>query len=298
MKHIFIVNQISGKGKALSLVDTVKKIAEEKAIDYIIEITEKPGHAEELARKYCKDDNILYAVGGDGTILEVLNGIDDSHQLGIIPAGSGNDFYRLIGPKIDNYEQVISDTIGAEAKRIDIGVNDKIRFLNVTSFGIDADVNDYASFLIRKTIFNKDMAYILGILKNVIVFHPKHLKLDIDGKKVEDDFLVVAIMNGRYYGNGVPSAPNSDIQDGYFDICLLRNIPKLKAYNFLAHYLKGKHLGMEGFEIIRAKKIKIEADSLISVQSDGENFKVDKMTCEIKKDFLLLKVPSYLDIIH
>ena len=55
---------------------------------------------------------------------------------------------------------------------------------------------------------------------------------------------------------------------------------------------------MEGFEIIRAKKIKIEADSLISVQSDGENFKVDKMTCEIKKDFLLLKVPSYLDIIH
>ena len=107
MKHIFIVNPISGKGKTLKTVDRIKKVCEEEHLDYEIHYTEYPQEATKIARKYRFTKNIIYSVGGDGTLNEVLNGIvGTKNLLGVIPSGSGNDFYKTLS-KIDEEYPVI-----------------------------------------------------------------------------------------------------------------------------------------------------------------------------------------------
>ena len=297
MKHVFIVNSISGKGSGLKIVDLIHKVAAEKQLDYEVILTKHSGHATVLAQQYSKPGNVIYSVGGDGTLWEVLNGLGEGIPLGLIPAGSGNDFYRLIGSNVSDPETILRDTIDAPVKQIDIGETQNIRFLNTTSFGIDADINDYASHLIRKTVITKGPAYIISIIKNLLTLKPKHVRLNIDGNVTEGDYYIVACMNGRYYGNGVQPAPESDLQDGCFDLCLLKVIPVYQVITFLPRYMKGKHLGFPGFEVVHAKEVIIDSDTELSCQSDGENYFSRHIELRIKKAWLNLKVPGYLNII-
>lgn len=297
MKHIFIVNKIAGKGRGLKSVPTIKRVLEAGAYDYAIKVTEYPGHAKELAAEYSQEDTTVYAVGGDGTVLEVLNGLKAAGTMGIIPAGSGNDFYRLIGDSNTELAHLIKDTVEAQVHLIDYGLANDLKFLNGTSVGIDSDVNFEASKLIRNTFITKGVAYLLAIFKNVLVPKAKHLKITYDDKELNDDFLITAVMNGRFYGNGIKASPNSIVTDGYFDLVLVKDMPHLAVYPALLHYLSGKHLHDPHFTFIKAKKITIESVKKMSVQSDGENYESNKLTLTIKEKALRLKVPSYLKII-
>lgn len=296
MKHVFIVNKISGKGQAFKLISTITDIAQQENLDYQIELTQHHGHAKEIASRYHSSDICLYSVGGDGTLLEVLNGLDQKIPLAVIPAGSGNDFYRMIGEDHD-YRKIIRDSLTSPCKKIDIGMSGNLRFLNTTSFGIDADINAKASALIRNSYLHKGSAYLYSIFTNVLFPHAKHMRIIADGVCYEDNYYLIACMNGRYYGNGILVSPESDPKDGFFELCLLREIPRLKIYPFLMKYMHGNHIGYEGFQIIKAKHIVIDADKEISCQSDGENYSVTHIELKIKEHWLTLKVPPYLNIL-
>lgn len=98
MKHLFVINPAAGKGKTLEYVDIIKKYFAGKKDIYFIEITKYPGHCTDLVRKYVSRDTFrVYAIGGDGTVNEVLNGIAGSDSyLAVIPAGCGNDYFKSI----------------------------------------------------------------------------------------------------------------------------------------------------------------------------------------------------------
>ena len=97
MKYIFIVNPESAKGNAMKIIGNIEKICKQRKIEYEVCYTLAQGDATRLTQSYKEEKNIIYAVGGDGTLSEVLNGvIGTKNKLGIIPAGSGNDFYRTI----------------------------------------------------------------------------------------------------------------------------------------------------------------------------------------------------------
>lgn len=293
-KHIFIVNRISGKGKGFSLVPTIKEACEELKVDYEIRVTEYAGHAKDIASEYKPSDNVaLYAVGGDGTLLEVVNGMDNKIELGAIPGGSGEDFLRYFHLDYKNIKQYIIDTINAKPILIDIGKTDRMLYLNTTSFGIDATINENASAMIRKTIITKGVAYILSILKNVIILKPTHAKIVLDGKLLEDDYLVVCCMNGKYYGNGVLAAPNSDMQDGVFDFVRVKNIKGLKVYKMLVNYLTGNATKEKDIIVDHPKHVIIDTDELINIQSDGENYKSNHLEIQILEKYLKLKIPSH-----
>ena len=104
-------------------------------------------------------------------------------------------------------------------------------------------------------------------------------------------------MNGRYYGNGVKAAPNADIQDGYFDLILVKDQPIHIVYPCLIKYMQGKHMNDQRFRIIKAKNIKITSKTPMSIQSDGENYRDNILEIQIKNRALNLKAPSYLKII-
>ncbi len=127
MKYIFIVNPESAKGNAMKIIGNIEKVCKQEHIEYEVCYTLAQGDATRLAQSYKDDENIIYAVGGDGTLSEVLNGvIGTKNKIGIIPAGSGNDFYRTV-----------KELAKAEIES-DVGVVNGKYFLNIACVGIDA----------------------------------------------------------------------------------------------------------------------------------------------------------------
>lgn len=293
MKHIFIVNSISGKGKGLKIAKIIDEVCKELHLDYEMRYTQYAGHTTEIAQEYsAKDDVTLYAVGGDGTLLDVVNGMDPKIALGAIPGGSGEDFLRYFNLDTSNMKQYIIDTIKAEPISIDIGQTDKMKYLNTTSFGIDATINENASEMIRKTIITKGPAYIISIIKNAIALNATKTKLIVDGKQMNGDYLVVCCMNGKYYGNGVCSAPKANIMDGYFDLVLLEKIKGAKIYKILVNYLTGNGEKSPEIKILHAKHVIVDTDEIINIQSDGENYKSNHLEIKMLESYLKLKIPA------
>ncbi|MBQ1477232.1 MAG: YegS/Rv2252/BmrU family lipid kinase [Erysipelotrichaceae bacterium] len=293
MKHVFIVNKISGKGAAYGLVEEIKKIAEEKKLDYTLHITEYEGHAKQLASQYHEEDTIVYAVGGDGTILEVLNGLDKRVTMAIIPAGSGNDFYRYFdnGNRKD-YAVLIREVIEAPVIECDYGISDRMEFLNTASFGLDGAINFDASYLIRNTVITKGPAYILSILKHIILMRKTPIRMIVDGEEYEGKYLIVAIMNGRYYGNGVKAAPNASIDDGVFDLVAARDNGRIANYGMFINYMTGKQEKDRRILMKHCKKVDIYSPEEMYIQCDGENFKSKELHLQIAEKGLKLKKPQ------
>ena len=292
MKHVFIVNKISGKHKAYNIIGLIKEVAEEKNLDYEIIATEYENHAREIAESYYNNEVTLYSVGGDGTLLEIVNGMNLQTPLGVIPAGSGNDFFRFFdGNSKRDLRKILNDTIDATPKDIDIGVCGDMKFVNTTSIGLDAIINANASRLIRNTFITKGPAYIISILENSIALRTTHVRLLVDDKEIEGDYYIIACMNGKYYGNGVMAAPSALLSDGYFDLCLFKRANRFKTYSLLMKYLRGKHEGFDGIDIIRCKHVILDTDGLVDCQSDGENYRSDHIDISIREKALKLKIP-------
>ncbi len=295
MKHIFIVNKISGKGQNMKLIGTLEDIVLALGLDHEIRLTQYPKHAKAIASEYAGyDDVCLYSMGGDGTLFEVLNGMDLRQTLAIIPTGSGNDFYRqFLNKESYDIKDVIAKTIIAETKNIDYAFFNNERFINTLSIGIDAKVNEDASKMIRKTFIAKGPAYIGAIMKNVVVPKSTRANITIDDVKYTGDFYILAIMNGQYYGNGKHSAPQANIADGFLDVTIANRCPATVLYPRLIKYLGGKHLNDPYFKILKAKKIKIESKEEFIYQADGETYHGNNIDIMIEHQSLHLKTPVY-----
>ena len=291
MKHIFIVNKISGKGKAYKSIPLIEKVCKELNIEYVIEVSNYKGHIKEIVKSYSNQkDIILYSVGGDGTFLEIISDINPSIPLGLIPCGSGNDFYRYFGGVNNNIEKNIKDTINTKESYIDIGQSDVTKFANTTSLGIDAKINYDASNMIRKSFITKGPAYILSIIYNVIILKSLKVKMIVDGIDKSGKYYIICLMNGSYYGNGVCAAPLAKINDGYFDLVLFKKANRIKTYKTLVRYLKGKATIKDGIEVIRCKNIVVDSMYYMTCQSDGENYVTKHLDCHILPNYLKLKV--------
>ncbi len=291
MKHIFIVNKISGKGLAYKSIKTIEKICKEKGLDYKIEVTQYPNHTKEIIEKYNDfNDCIIYSVGGDGTILEAVNSINHNIELGILPCGSGNDFYRYFGGVNKDIEQNIKNTIDIKSRYVDVGQSDRMKFINTTSLGIDAKINYDASKLIRKTFISKGPAYVLSIIYNVIILKSLKVNMIVDGIDRSGEYYIICIMNGSYYGNGACAAPKALVDDGYFDLVLFKVANRFKVYKTLVRYLKGKATIKDGIETIRCKEINITSKQDMICQSDGENYLTKHLDVKMLHNYLKLKV--------
>ena len=292
MKHVFIVNKISGKGLGYSLVDKINTYCHNNNLDYDLRITERPGHARELASQYNSDDITLYAVGGDGTLSEVLNGMNLNCNLAVIPAGSGNDFFRNIkeGGKFD-FDEILDKTIKAPIKLIDLGIAKDFRFINNASVGVDASIGYEASYYLRNSFLGPKSSYTYSILKNVLEFKSYNMKVFVDDEVIEDRFHCISIFNGQYYGNDHRGAPDAVLDDGLFDVVLIKKDNRLRVYGALGKYLNGKMTENRFFSRRRAKKISFISDEDIVIQRDGEGYRDNHLEIMMVPKAIKLKFP-------
>lgn len=270
MKHIFIVNPISGKGKTLKAVDRIKKVCEEENLDYEIYFTEYPKDDTKIARKYRFTKNIIYSVGGDGTLNEVLNGIvGTKNLLGVIPAGSGNDFYKTLS-KIDEEYPVI-----------DIGkVNDRY-FINIISIGIDAEVANNVS-LMKKRKVPTNQIYNASLIYTFFKYKYKDIELSIDEKEQKKGkCTILTICNGQVYGGGYKIAPSAKLTDGYFDVYYVEKVNKPQLPSLINMLKQGIHEKHNKVHKSQATKIKFKCDKELVCNIDGEIMTAKKFNVKI-----------------
>lgn len=193
-----------------------------------------------------------------GTLTRTLKGIiGTKNKLGIIPSGSGNDTYRTIKmlPKGESL--------------IDLGKINDTYFINVACTGVDAEVANNID-LLRDTKIPTSQLYNASIIYTFIKFKFKKMKLKTKIKEIEDNYTILSICNGGYYGGGFNIAPKSELIDGLLDIYYAEKMPKFKMIPLLLRVKNGKHEGKRKIHKFRTDHVEIELEEEITFNVDGE----------------------------
>ena len=244
MKHIFIVNPVSGRSDASQvLVPRIIQAAQAAGVDYQIELTRAPHHATQLARQYAWQDgeSRIYACGGDGTLNEVLAGAWDSPraQVGCVPCGSGNDFVRNFSDPeafLNIDAQLRGDSAAIDLVRTDRGVAAAI-----CSAGLDAQVAYGIPKFRRLPLCGGQMAYNLSIVQQVCGRLGRRLRIVADGREYTGEYLMAAVCNGVSYGGGFRAAPLARMDDGLLDLVLVKKVSRLRIARVVGMYKAGEH---------------------------------------------------------
>ncbi len=266
--YTFIVNPVAGNGKTIKIMDKVDEYLNHKQIPFEVVYTTQPGHATELATHLAsgEDSCAVVAVGGDGTVAEVAAGLLGTNcPLGIVPAGTGNDYRRSLGIPDDIIESL--DIIFANKTRSadTVKINGRT-FLNIITVGLDVEVVKRAP---KYKLFG-EASYTLAAIDRAFFAKPNRARVIIDGKDEEREFLLFAAGCGAYYGGGMNPLPEADPYDGLLDLCLIDSVSTLKILSLLPKYKAGQHKDLEIAHFDRAKNIKIISEKPLLVNADGE----------------------------
>jgi len=227
MKNIaFIINPISGTQSKRRIPKLIDKLLDKEIWSADIVFTKHPGHATELARQYAAlGFAAVVAVGGDGTVNEVANGVRDSKTaLGIIPIGSGNGFARHLGLSL-RIPSAIEMLNHAEPITCDYGLVNGQPFFVTCGSGFDA----YISEEFRKAGKRGLKTYIEKVVKDFFTYEPSHYIIESDDHKMETDAFLVTVANCNQWGNAAQIAPKASIQDGKLDITIMSKFPLVAA---------------------------------------------------------------------
>lgn len=232
--------------------------------------TEYPGEAKRIAKKYIFSKNIIYSVGGDGTLNEVLNGVvGTKNLLAVVPAGSGNDFYKTLS-KIDE-----------KTPTIDIGKINNRYFINIVSIGIDAEVADNVSLMKKRKIPPKQI-YNASLVYTFFKYKYKDIDLSIDEhEQRKGKCTILTICNGQVYGGGYKIAPNARLTDGYLDVYYVEKVNKVKLPSMIKMLKQGIHESHHKVHKSHATKVKFKCDKELVCNIDGEIMKDKKFSVKI-----------------
>lgn len=277
-----IINTTAGNHRAAKTGSRILKRLDEKDVHYEVFYTEFPGHAEELARRSAeKQIDTVIAVGGDGTAFEAARGLmGSSTKLGIIPAGTGNDFIKSLHLPASPM-QVLDFILDHPARPVDIGTINRKPFINVCGIGFDVSVLDYS--INAKKYVRGMLPYLWGVIQTIIHYHSSNITLEVDGERlISGPILVCSVANGRFIGGGMPISPDSQVDDGYLDVVVVANVPRLRMIQYLPGLLGGKILTFKDTTSYKGRHIEIKSTDAMRLNVDGEIFSYDNAVFEIQ----------------
>ncbi len=287
MYYAFVLNPVAGNGFAEKSMQEAELWMKEQRIEYQVFRTERPGHAAELAANLSRDPEVKAVVsfGGDGTASEVAGALAETGKpMGLIPAGTGNDFVKCIHLPLKPME-ALRFLVEHDPRPIDIGTINNRFFLNVCGTGFDVDVLDNAESLKKK--YRGLTPYLLGLLKAIAHYRPVHLKINKDGEKLEGEFLILALANGKYFGGGIPICPAADAGDGKLDFVLIRNVSRWLIPFYLPGLMMGKDLKFRVTTHLTAERVEIDCPGM-RVDVDGEILSMDHAVFTVRAAALQL----------
>ena len=281
---VVIANPRAGRGKVDAALPQVERVLRDAGLGYRIVRTAHPGHATQAARDaLLGGERYLVAVGGDGTVHEVVNGMVQDGQpiapdavLGVVATGSGCDFVRSFGLPGDA-ARAARQLVGDQVRSIDVGTvtcadGDATRtryFVNIAEAGLGGAVVARAAGLKGFGRFLGGARYAAGFWLTLPGFRPAAVRLDADGQAFGWRAFNVVVANCRFYGGGMQISPKSDPGDCLLDVLVMAG-PKSDAFTTVPKVYRGTHLPHRNIAELRAGRIQVDADRPFPVEADGE----------------------------
>lgn len=278
MRDVYIINPTAGKrDTALQFMERAKAWHAAHGGEFDLRLTQRAGHGEAIAREYAESGEQvrLWAVGGDGTISEVVSGAayHENVTVGVFPCGSGNDFVRSFGTKeiFMNFEKQMN---GTEVS-LDMIRGEHGKAVNICSLGFDAKVaNEMARYKALPGVTGES-AYILSLAKCLFgkIADPMTVRLWNEKGEVETysgEFVFALAGNAKWYGGGFCGAPKAVLNDGLLEFVLIRKPAYYRIPKLIGVYKSGRHLDDDKYKdiVIYARGTKIELESDIDMISN------------------------------
>lgn len=284
--YIVIVNPTAGNGKAKKIFDHIRHSTYLKN-DTIFYTTQYSGHVAKIVEEieqYKKDGlqiDLLFIIGGDGTINEVINALPHYDiPITYIPGGTGNDFAR--GINCDKHPDKIIEQAIKNRREItywlghyETSESDKKKFVNCLGFGFDAVVAKSASTLSIRNVLSilhlDSLIYLFALLRELITYNPLQITVCIDGEKRQfSNVLFLTVSNQPYMGGGMKINPDAQNNKDIFSVIVVDSIPKWKVFLLFGTVFFGKHVLFKEVHTFQASEITISSKSKLPCQVDGE----------------------------
>jgi YegS/Rv2252/BmrU family lipid kinase len=292
MKPFLVVNPRSANGATARHFDSIAQAVRSAVGDCTHAFTERPMHAAEVTRKALSEGcDLVIAVGGDGTINEVVNGFFEKAApgeaprplrpgaaLGIVPQGTGGDLRRTVG--LDGDLRKSAPRLKGEARKIDVGhveyQDESGRpaaryFINVAEVGVGARVVDIANS--SSKILGGKISFALASLRALIGWKDVALRASFDGGPLEElSVTTLAIANGRYFGGGMMVAPEAKLEDGLFHVTIWSGYTLADFVFKSGAMYDGTHTRLKGTRTLSARTVRLDpgGSERVGLEVDGE----------------------------
>ena len=274
-----ILNPMADMGNAWRVARDLRSITEQHGgVDW--SGTVYPGHAIELAQQAGEQGyDMVIAMGGDGTIHEVINGLmkvpeEKRPVLGVVPVGSGNDFAHGINVSRESTE-ALTCALDGEASTVDLGLmidehGRKEYFDNTLGIGFGAVVTIRSHKL---PVLRGFLMYLTAVIQTIILDHnPIAMQIETDDQKWEQSVIYLVICNGPREGGGFLIAPEAKIDDGLFHYAMITNVSRAMMFRIVPEVMKGTHGRFKQVRMGTCKKFTLSADRPLYIHADGEIF--------------------------
>ena len=253
-------------------------------------VTWEQGDAIRFAREGAERGvDVVVAVGGDGTINEVVNGLDGSDvPLGIIPLGTANDFARQVGIP-DDPDHAMDVVLRRAPRAIDTADLNGRRFLNVSTGGVAAEATAETPTEAKEQL--GPLAYAITGVRKLAELAPRRARITAPGVDVDTEFLLFAVGNGRSTGGGSRITPRALVTDGLLDVCIIPAMPRAEFARLLLRIKKGEHLDGNEVQYFQVPTVTIAADGPVSVNVDGESSEATTLSYRSRPHDLRVHIP-------
>ncbi|HEX2241027.1 MAG TPA: diacylglycerol kinase family protein [Actinomycetota bacterium] len=296
-----ICNRRSGRGSVARALPAVEDALKERGLDYELHHTDHAGHASELTRAALERGiSLVVAVGGDGTIHEVVNGMIANDQplrpgaaLGVIAAGTGSDFIKTFGlpsaPKV-----AVAHLDGDNSFPIDVGKitythdgSERTRyFANIAEVGLGPEVVARAARLPR---WLGPTVYLFAFWLTIRKHKAAEVAVDLVDRSYEGKMNNMVVANGQFFGGGMKIAPKAAPTDGVLDV-QIEHARKREAIALMPKIFRGEHLPHPDIEEFKRARLSITSERPLLIEADGEVLGHTPATFELLRDAISLKV--------
>ena len=299
IKTVFLVNPAAENGAAGRRWPELAHEAASLGLQGDTRFSERPGHLTELAREAAPDADLLVAVGGDGTVNEVVNGIAGLDvELALIPRGTGGDFVRTFGipRKLDRAVEV---ALRGRTRAIDLGrgryrswagEDEESYFANIASAGMSGAIAKRTNET-SKALGGK-VSYAWATVAVFSRWRSDEVRVRVDGTEQAGRMHDVIVANGRYLGGGMKMVPEAEPDDGLLDVLLIGDLTKRDLLLTMPKTYRGKHLPHPKATLLRGTTVEIDAPEPLPVELDGEQPGTTPVCFEIVPRALRLRVPA------
>jgi YegS/Rv2252/BmrU family lipid kinase len=282
---MFVVNPQSGGGRTKKQWQKVEFMLRNKNYCFDVQLTEKPMHACQITSDALQNGYYhIIAVGGDGTINEVVNGffhnkntINKEYVLSILPMGTGSDFSRIlpVSTSVEYAEKLLTegkeqlcDVIKADFTNWD-GIPETRYFINVADVGVGCEtcikVNNNSKAM------GGFLSFLISFIGVIVSFKSPEFIVEVDGEIFyTGKSSLVAINNGKYFGGGVMIAPQAQIDDGLIDVLIMKDASTFDFLMTLPSAYKGNHLNHSKIQLTQGRQVKLSSSVKVGLEMDGE----------------------------